>query len=43
MVKLLTEDLPGITGGLLSVEKDAIKAVDGIAAAIEERRKRLGI
>jgi len=43
LVKLLTEDLPGITGGLLSVEKDAVKAVDGIAAAIEERRKRLGI
>ena len=43
LVKLLTEDLPGVTGGLLSVEKDAVKAVDGIAAAIEERRKRLGI
>jgi carbon-monoxide dehydrogenase catalytic subunit len=43
LVKLLTVDLPGITGGLLSVEKDAVKAVDGIAAAIEERRKRLGI
>jgi carbon-monoxide dehydrogenase catalytic subunit len=43
LVKLLTEDLPGITGGLLSVEKDAVKAVAGIAAAIEERRKRLGI
>jgi len=43
LVKLLTQDLPGVTGGLLSVEKDAVKAVDGIQAAIEERRKRLGI
>jgi carbon-monoxide dehydrogenase catalytic subunit len=43
LVKLLTQDLPGVTGGLLSVEKDTGKAVDGIAAAIEERRKRLGI
>jgi carbon-monoxide dehydrogenase catalytic subunit len=43
LVKLLTADLPGVTGGILSVETDAVKAVEGIAAAIEERRKRLGI
>jgi anaerobic carbon-monoxide dehydrogenase catalytic subunit len=43
LVKLLTEDLPGVTGGILSVEKDAVKAVDGIAAHIESKRKKLGI
>jgi carbon-monoxide dehydrogenase catalytic subunit len=43
LVKLLTEDLKGITGGILSVEPDAVLAVDGIAAHIEEKRKELGI
>jgi len=43
LVKLLTEDCPGITGGKLDVEKDPVKAVDGIAAHIEEKRKKLGI
>ncbi|MFW9921813.1 MAG: anaerobic carbon-monoxide dehydrogenase catalytic subunit [Candidatus Thorarchaeota archaeon] len=43
LVKLLTEDLKTITGGLLSVEKDAVKAVEGITAHIEEKRKNLGI
>lgn len=43
LVKLLTEDLPGVTGGILSVEKDAVKAVDGIAAHIESKRRKLGI
>lgn len=31
-VKLLTEDLKGLTGGILPVEPDPVKAVDGIAA-----------
>ncbi|MDD5311527.1 MAG: anaerobic carbon-monoxide dehydrogenase catalytic subunit [Dehalococcoidia bacterium] len=43
LVKLLTVDLPGVTGGILNVEKDAAKAVDGIAAHIEAKRKKLGI
>ena len=43
LVKLLTEDLSGITGGLLSVETDAVKASEGILAHIESRRKKLGI
>jgi len=43
LVKLLTEDLKGVTGGLLSVEKDAVKAAEGIAAHIEAKRKKLGI
>jgi len=43
LVKLLTEDLRQVTGGLLSVETDAVKAVDGILAHIEANRKKLGI
>jgi len=43
LVKLLTQDLAGVTGGLLSVETDAVKAVDGILAYIESKRKKLGI
>jgi carbon-monoxide dehydrogenase catalytic subunit len=43
LVKLLTQDLPGVTGGVLSVEPDAVKAVDGIVAHIESKRKKLGI
>lgn len=43
LVRLLTEDLPGVTGGILNVEQDAVKAVEGIAAHIESLRKKLGI
>jgi len=43
LVRLLTQDLPGVTGGVLSVEPDAVKAVDGIVAHIESRRRKLGI
>jgi len=43
LVKLLTEELEGITGGRLHVEKDPIKAVDNILAHIDSKRKKLGI
>jgi len=43
LVRLLTEELKDITGGLLSVEPDAVKAVDGIENHIMEKRKNLGI
>ncbi|MBA4390961.1 MAG: carbon-monoxide dehydrogenase catalytic subunit [Syntrophus sp. (in: bacteria)] len=43
LVKLLTEDLKDITGGLLNVETDAVKAVEGILAHIEAKREKLGI
>jgi carbon-monoxide dehydrogenase catalytic subunit len=43
LVKLLTEDLPGITGGVLHVETDANAAVEGIVGHIEEKRAKLGI
>jgi carbon-monoxide dehydrogenase catalytic subunit len=43
LVKLLTQDCEHVTGGLLSVEKDPIKAVDAILAHIEGKRKKIGI
>ena len=43
LVKLLTVDCKGITGGILSVEKDPIKASDAILSHIESNRKKLGI
>lgn len=43
LVKLLTEDCREVTGGLLNVETDAVKAVDGIEQHIMEKRKKLGI
>lgn len=43
LVKLLTEECSQVTGGLLSVEPDPVKAVDGIVAHIEANRKKLGI
>jgi len=43
LVKLLTEDCREVTGGILNVEKDAVKAVDGIEQHIMEKRKKLGI
>jgi len=43
LVKLLTEDVKDVTGGVLSVEKDPVKAVEGIVAHIEAKRTKLGI
>ncbi|UCG93333.1 MAG: anaerobic carbon-monoxide dehydrogenase catalytic subunit [candidate division WOR-3 bacterium] len=43
LIKLLLEDCKGVTGGHLDVETDPVKAVDGILAHIEEKRKKLGI
>jgi carbon-monoxide dehydrogenase catalytic subunit len=43
LVKLLVEDCKNVTGGQLNVETDAVKAVDGILAHIEAKRKKLGI
>lgn len=43
LVKLLTEDLPGITGGVLHVETDAKAAADGMLAHIETKRAKLGL
>jgi carbon-monoxide dehydrogenase catalytic subunit len=43
LVKLFTQDCRQVTGGVLSVEKDPIKAVDGILTHIEEKRSKIGI
>ncbi len=43
LVKLLTEDCKQVTGGLLNIEKDPIKAVDAILNHIEANREKLGI
>jgi carbon-monoxide dehydrogenase catalytic subunit len=43
LVQLLTQDCPQVTGGVLNVEQDPVRAADGILAHIEARRKGLGI
>ena len=43
LVKLLTEDCKQVTGGIMNVEKDPVKAVEAILAHIEANRKKLGI
>jgi carbon-monoxide dehydrogenase catalytic subunit len=43
LVKLLTEQLPDVTGGKLDVETDAVKAADNLLAHIEKNRKKLGL
>ena len=43
LVKLLTVDCKDITGGMLNVEKDSVKASDAILSHIESKRKKLGI
>ncbi len=43
LIKLLTQDCAQVTGGLLNVETDPVKAVDGILSHIEAKRKKLGI
>jgi carbon-monoxide dehydrogenase catalytic subunit len=43
LVKLLTEDCTEITGGILNVDADPVKAVEAMLAHIEGKRKKLGI
>ena len=43
LVKLLTEDCKQVTGGVMNVEKDPVKAADAILEHIEANRKKLGI
>jgi carbon-monoxide dehydrogenase catalytic subunit len=43
LVRLLTEECKEVTGGVLNVEKDPVKAADGILAHIEAKRKKLGM
>lgn len=43
LVQLLTQDCKQLTGGILDVEPDPVKAADGILSHIEANRKKLGI
>jgi carbon-monoxide dehydrogenase catalytic subunit len=43
LIKLLTEDLPSVTGGKLAVETDPVEAVAAMLAHIEAKRTALGI
>jgi len=43
LVKLVTQDLPGVTGGKLDVETDSKQAVANMLAWIGEKRAALGI
>jgi len=43
LVKLLTNDCIQVTGGVMNVEKDPLKAADGMLAHIETKRDMLGI
>jgi carbon-monoxide dehydrogenase catalytic subunit len=39
----LTVDCKDVTGGILNVEKDPVKAAEGMLSHIESKRKKLGI
>ena len=41
LVKLLTEDLREVTGGIMNVETDAVLAAEGMLAHIESKRQAL--
>jgi carbon-monoxide dehydrogenase catalytic subunit len=43
LVKLLTSDVEGLTGGKFAVETDVVAIADGIEAHIVKKRKALGI
>jgi carbon-monoxide dehydrogenase catalytic subunit len=43
LIKLLTQDLEGLTGGKLAVEADLVEAVNGMEAYILKKREALGI
>ncbi|MCX8023174.1 MAG: anaerobic carbon-monoxide dehydrogenase catalytic subunit [Syntrophorhabdaceae bacterium] len=43
LVGFLTEGVRGLTGGVMNVERDYMKAVDNVIGHIEERRKKLGL
>jgi carbon-monoxide dehydrogenase catalytic subunit len=43
LVKLLTQDVEGLTGGKFAVETDMVEAANGIEAHIMKKRAALGI
>ncbi|MFW6151082.1 MAG: anaerobic carbon-monoxide dehydrogenase catalytic subunit [Chloroflexota bacterium] len=43
LVELLTDGCRGLTGGVLNVERDAVRAVDLLVEHIEGKRRKLGL
>jgi len=43
LVKLLTQDCPDVTGGVLHIETDLVSAVEGMLSHIESKRKQISI
>lgn len=43
LVKLLTEDVEGLTGGKVALGDDPIQAADGMEAHIQKKREKMGI
>jgi carbon-monoxide dehydrogenase catalytic subunit len=43
LVRFLTEECKDVTGGILDVETDPVKAVEGILGHIEANRQKLGL
>ncbi len=43
LVKLLTQESKQLTGGLINVERESVKAVEAILTHIEQKRKKIGI
>ena len=43
LVRFLTQDCEQVTGGMLNVEEDPVKAADAILIHIEAKRKKLGL
>ena len=43
LIKLLTQDCKKITGGILNVENDPVKAAETLSSHIEANREKLGI
>jgi carbon-monoxide dehydrogenase catalytic subunit len=43
LIKLLSEDLEGITGGKLLLEDDMAKAAEAISTHIQQKRSALGL
>jgi carbon-monoxide dehydrogenase catalytic subunit len=43
LVRLLTDEVEGLTGGKMALSDDPVEAVDGITAHIKAKRKALGL
>lgn len=43
LVRLLTQECRQLTGGMINVERESVKAVEAILTYIEQKRKKIGI